>query len=362
MNFKVVVPLLSLLASSHSFSRNRHFAPERTKANQTVIKDLKVRSDFQGRLKIYKIKGRVLLGNNPCLAAGVKVKVRAFERRNKVNIVALKKGETRFRRCTRELRPVYHNFKLKVKETKKAVVKNYQRMGHHVPLQSLEGSSSVRPFPPRFPRPIRPIPLPVRPRPVIPPVTPAPDTSFDNSLDLDDVYLGTPGVGGNGCPAGTTSTTLSPDKKVLSIIFDEYMAEAGEGTGKRVDRKSCNMAIPVHVPQGLSVSLFKIDYRGYVSTPIGGRAKLNVNYFFAGSNGPRVSRNFPGGFDDEYTFTDNLQAAAVTWSACGRDVNLRINSSMMARSNQDMEDALGTVDSIDVESGLKYHLKWKRCN
>ena len=140
------------------------------------------------------------------------------------------------------------------------------------------------------------------------------------------------------------------------------MAEAGEGTGKRIDRKSCNMAIPVHVPQGLSVSLFKLDYRGFVSTPSGGNARLSVNYFFAGSRGPRVVRNFPGSFDDEYLFTDNLQAAAVVWSKCGQDVNLRINSSMMARSNSSMESALGTVDSVDVESGLKYHLKWKRCN
>ena len=140
------------------------------------------------------------------------------------------------------------------------------------------------------------------------------------------------------------------------------MAEAGDGTGKKIDRKSCNTAIPVHVPQGLSVSVFKLDYRGFVSTPPGGKARLSVNYFFAGSRGPRVVRDFPGSFDDEYTLTDNLQAAAFVWSKCGADVNLRINSSIMALSNSSMESSLGTVDSVDIESGLKYHLKWKRCD
>jgi len=364
MKLKVAVSLLSLIASSHSYSRNDRFNRGRVRVEQTVIKDLKVRKSGHG----YAMKGRVLLGNNPCLARGVKVKVRSFDRGNVINIVALKKGHSRARRCSRELRPVYHRFKLKVEETKKIIVKNYQSRGNHVPLYSLVRNSSMRPVRPMIPRPLRPVRPHIRPRPVFPPirpVTPNPTTPAGHgggSLNLDDVYLGQPGVGGSGCPSGTTSTTLSPDKKALSILFDEYSAEAGDGTGKRVDRKTCNMAIPVHVPQGLSVSVFKIDYRGFVSTPVGGSAKLSVNYFFSGIQGLRVNRNFPGGFDDEYIFSDNLQAGAIIWSECGRDVNLRINSSMMAKSNQRMDDSLGTVDSIDVTSGLKYHLKWKHCS
>ena len=157
--------------------------------------------------------------------------------------------------------------------------------------------------------------------------------SAETMADSDDIRLGRPGYGGNGCPAGSASATLSPDRKALSIIFDEFMVEAGGSTRRKVSRKSCNIAIPVHVPQGLSVSLFKLDYRGFVSTPVGGKARLSVNYFFAGSRGPRVVREFPGSFDDEYLFTDNLQAAAVVWSKCGQDVNLRINSSSSKRNN-----------------------------
>ena len=368
MNFKMVLPCLAVLASSYIEARPRPF-PVRDfgmKPKQTVIDDLKVkvlnRHDFRGGKRV-AIKGRVLLGNNPCLAKGVKVHVRKVQKPRKTKIVAFKTSLNKLRRCTRELRPVYHHFKMKVEDGRHTFVRHYKRKGNHVALlkiASMTGHPGMVPSRPILPpsvRPVRPSPAPIRP--ILPPIS---NPDYDDSIDLDDVTLGHPGVGGNGCPAGTTSTTLSPDKKVLSIIFDEYMAEAGEGTGKRIDRKSCNMAIPVHVPQGLSVSLFKLDYRGFVSTPSGGNARLSVNYFFAGSRGPRVVRDFPESFDDEYLFTDNLQAAAVVWSKCGQDVNLRINSSMMARSNSSMESALGTVDSVDVESGLKYHLKWKRCN
>ena len=107
----------------------------------------------------------------------------------------------------------------------------------------------------------------------------------------DDIALGVPGYGGTGCPDGSASVTLSPDQKSLSILFDNYVVEAGGSTNKSFDRKSCNIAIPVHVPQGLSVSVIAIDYRGYNNIPTGGKTTFNVEYFFAGMQGPSFSED-----------------------------------------------------------------------
>ena len=41
----------------------------------------------------------------------------------------------------------------------------------------------------------------------------------------NDIALGVPGYGGNGCPAGSASVTLSPDAKSLSIIFDQFITD-----------------------------------------------------------------------------------------------------------------------------------------
>lgn len=176
----------------------------------------------------------------------------------------------------------------------------------------------------------------------------------------DDIYLGEAGYGGNGCPSGSASVTLSPDAKALSILFDQYSAEAGNG--RSIDRKSCNIAIPVHVPSGMSVSIIEVDYRGYVSAPAGGSASFRTEYFFAGSRGPTFTKNFNGPYDDEYTLKSNLGLNAVVWSACGADVNLRVNTSMVAKSNRRMDTTLATVDSADFKAGLIYHLQWRRCN
>jgi hypothetical protein len=178
----------------------------------------------------------------------------------------------------------------------------------------------------------------------------------------DDIRLGEPSYGGTGCPAGTASVSLSPDSKALSILFDQYVVEAGRATGKRLERKSCNVAIPVHVPQGLSVSVFKVDYRGFNSLPAGANSEFNVEYFFAGSRGPLYSRKFYGPLDADYTLTNNLLATAQVWSPCGADVILRTNSSMRVNTNIRQEQTLATVDSADIEAGLIYHLQWRRCN
>ncbi len=175
------------------------------------------------------------------------------------------------------------------------------------------------------------------------------------------VQLGTPAFGGNGCPAGTASASISNDGKAVSILFDQYVVEAGRPTNRRLDRKSCNVSVPVHVPNGYSVAVFKVDYRGFNALPRGASSQFNVEYFFAGSRGPRYTRDFTGPLEDEYMITNNLVASSLVWSACGEQVILRANSSMRATTNSRNDQTLATVDSADVQAGLVYHLQFRRC-
>ena len=174
--------------------------------------------------------------------------------------------------------------------------------------------------------------------------------------------LGVPEYGGTGCPAGSASAVLSPQEDTVSILFDNYVAEAGGTTGRRVDRKSCAIGIPVEVPQGYSVAVFAVDYRGANVIPPGGMNRFNAEYFWAGVRGPTISRVFTGPSNKDFTLTDNLIATTLVWAPCGQSVTLRINSSMMAQTNRNYDQAMGIVDSADVSSGLIYHIQWRRCN
>jgi hypothetical protein len=176
----------------------------------------------------------------------------------------------------------------------------------------------------------------------------------------DDISLGVPGYGGSGCPAGSVSATLSPDQKALSLLFDQYQVAAGGTSGVSFDRKSCNVAIPVHVPQGVSVSVLAVDYRGFNHLPIQGTSQFNVEYFFAGGRGPAFRKSFYGPLDSDYLISNKIVAEGLVWSGCGVDVNLRTNSSMRINTSNNAE-ALATIDSEDINAAIIYHLQWRTC-
>lgn len=178
---------------------------------------------------------------------------------------------------------------------------------------------------------------------------------------LPDIELGYPGHAGSGCPAGTASVTLSPDLKSLSILFDQYVAQAGPMLGKTIDRKTCNVAIPIHVPQGFSIAIINVDYRGFVSLPsYRASAQFASEYFFAGSMGPRFTKMWNGPVDTDYLFNNVLGMQSVVWSPCGADVNMRVNTSMLVK-NLGQGDALASVDSADFKAGLVYQIAWRSC-
>jgi len=179
----------------------------------------------------------------------------------------------------------------------------------------------------------------------------------------DDIRLGMAGYGGTGCPAGSASVTLSPDYKSLSLIFDSYVAEAGESSRRSIDRKTCSVAIPIHIPQGMSVSIISVDYRGYIALPNSrATASFNAEYFFAGSMGPRFSRNWRGAADTNYQFNNGISLTALVWSPCGESVNMRVNTSMLVRNPVYNNDAMASVDSADFRTGILYQLQWRQCN
>jgi len=173
--------------------------------------------------------------------------------------------------------------------------------------------------------------------------------------------LGTPVFSGTGCPAGTAYAVLSQDATTMSILFDQYVAEAGRAVNRTFDRKSCNISVPVRVPNGYSVSIIEVDYRGFNGLPAGATSQFDVEYFFAGAQGPRFSRQFRGPLTDNYLLTNTLLASAVVWSACSATPILRANSSLRVNSNSRGEQAMATLDSADVSSSLVYHLAWRRC-
>ncbi len=173
--------------------------------------------------------------------------------------------------------------------------------------------------------------------------------------------LGPPSHGGSGCPDETVSAALSPDRVFLSVLYDAYQVEVGGVTGKTFDRKTCNLSIPVEVPDGFSISLFTVDYRGFNDLPNAQTsAQFQVEYFFAGRRGPVFMRNLRGPLEEDFTLTNTVGLQSGVWSGCGEDVILRTNTSIRLRAPGGSE-ALATLDSQDVQAALVFQLNIREC-
>jgi len=171
-------------------------------------------------------------------------------------------------------------------------------------------------------------------------------TQVQAAPNNNEVYFKAPAIAGSGCPAHSTDYAITPDGQTLTVLFSDYYTE-----GRRP--KSCNIAVPVHVPNGYQVSLMTADYRGFVQ----GRAELSRSYFFAGQRGPSKRSRLSSGHGKDYLERDKLITASNSYAKCGSDVNLRINSRVRGFSR----NSFVTVDSLDLQNGMVFHLQYRRC-
>lgn len=177
------------------------------------------------------------------------------------------------------------------------------------------------------------------------------------------ISLGDPAYGGNGCPAGSASISVTGDGTTMSVLFDSFAAEAGDTTNRRVDRKSCNLRVPVKVPQGYSVALIGVDYRGFNAIPGNGAyTDFRAEYFYAGSRGPVFQKRFRGPMADSFHINNKLMATNLIWSQCGKEVIFSINASATSMANAQMQQTMMIVDSIDINAGILYHFQFRRCS
>jgi hypothetical protein len=175
------------------------------------------------------------------------------------------------------------------------------------------------------------------------------------------VRMSEPSFSGTGCNNRNSSATLSSDGQVLSVLFDEYSAEAGGDLRRPIDRKGCNVSIPIEVPSGYSVAVMQVDYRGFNSLPAGAQSQFTVDYFFGGRVGPRNTHNFRGPLESDFISKNNIVIPSRIWSPCGRPMLLRAHSAIQVRSNTRREQAMTIIDSMDMRGVLTFHLEWKRC-
>jgi len=202
----------------------------------------------------------------------------------------------------------------------------------------------------------------------------AEDSDIAASGGLSEVSISKATHSGAGCPANTGDVTISDDKKTLSILFDEYQAEAGLGTGPAggaaltTSRVTCNLSVSLKIPAGYRAFLIGADFRGAVSLPEDAIAEFNREYFFASESSPMLTATWSGEVEnDSIEISDDLYANVHNnHSRCGEDVILRSNTSLYIAAPADADTALIQMDSLDYQNQqanprFDYQLSYEKC-
>ncbi|MBF0298185.1 MAG: DUF4360 domain-containing protein [Oligoflexia bacterium] len=190
-------------------------------------------------------------------------------------------------------------------------------------------------------------------------VTDANAKSATDNKHFTTPIFGTPQAAGTACPGGVINYEYFAEEGRLVLSLEGYMAMAGGSSGKRLDRKTCNIAIPVSMPKKVSIGLAVKPLNGWAQLPLAASAKARAEAFFAGTTGVVVERDFTSVIDSNYfdsgwdTFDEEN---STIWSPCGVNSNLRLNTSLLVKTNSALEEAIAEFGpSIDLE------IKFRSC-
>jgi len=167
---------------------------------------------------------------------------------------------------------------------------------------------------------------------------------------------------GSGCPAGTVSGQLSSDLTTITLLYADFVAQAGNNMSPSNYRKNCQLNVKLKYPSGWQFSVFKADYRGYAQIPEGDTGTCKATYYFSGDTRQITSTmTIRGPYDDNYIKTDQFGVESTVWSPCGLEGLLNINSEVRLSPMDAVKPALMTVDSTDLRFQQVHYLQWQVC-
>lgn len=178
------------------------------------------------------------------------------------------------------------------------------------------------------------------------------------------LLLSTGAIAQSGCQQGTYAVVNSPDGSTLSILFDNFMVTASVGEGTNIDRKDCKLIIPLNLPAGYSLGVYKVDYRGFARLFSNQSSELTVDYALGPRNkSRRYDRKIKGPSEGDFLFTETIGAGLMKRVGCGEAAVLNVAIVLQLQTGSEPEEAMAALDSTDgaPKGGLIYHFDVKKC-
>ncbi len=177
----------------------------------------------------------------------------------------------------------------------------------------------------------------------------------------DGVMIEKVKVNGTGCRPDTVAVALSADRTAFTVIYSDYLAQAGAGGKTKDQRRTCGITVRLGVPQTMAYAITAVDHRGFAHLEAGASASLSARYHFTGAGAPASTvHTFAAGLDDSWQVTEPAGSPAM-FSPCGGS---KVDIDTELRAQADRADAATSyiaMDSTDGAVGGTYRLTYRAC-
>lgn len=168
---------------------------------------------------------------------------------------------------------------------------------------------------------------------------------------------------GTGCPPGTFGSYLSPDGTDLWINFSSLEAFV-DGKSRKIDVKSCQVALTFQSAEPAAVVLEGLRFEGYAYLDAHVKARQTVTANFRGSGRENWSLRFDAEapFDDYYVVhSDDVHEKEIVSSPCGTSSDLDLSTLIRAEATTSTGSGYINVAVLVREPGVHLKLAWKSC-
>jgi Domain of unknown function (DUF4360) len=176
-------------------------------------------------------------------------------------------------------------------------------------------------------------------------------------------------LSGSGCDAAAASAITTPDGKTLSVLFDNYFAEIGQGSENPQSttlKKDCHVLIDVDVPFGYQYAINQTEYRGFAAMPKSAYGLHRFTHIVPGA--PIVSMReaqLYGPLNSNYNVIVTTKPGREVYSQCNNkfqtiDLYSQLQVAYLPGSS-DRSIAMINLDSVDTGVNSKFKLIWRKC-
>ncbi|KAL2070706.1 hypothetical protein VTL71DRAFT_13732 [Oculimacula yallundae] len=182
----------------------------------------------------------------------------------------------------------------------------------------------------------------------------------------DEIKIISAQSSGNGCPQGSVSSTISPDRTVVTFGFDAFQTYIGPTAIQADKTKQCQIHLSLQYPGGFQYSVVDATYHGWARLDAGVTGTFVSSYFFSqAASQTCTTRSTITGKQwldgDVYTKQDLIESTAVIWSPCGANGILNVNNRIaLSATNSKLTGELSNDDAT-VAFTHQLHVAWQPC-